>query len=54
MQDTSEAVTAMSVPLLRACSHAFKIVFLVCGSSNKYPSMTITLAFDIRLAKHGS
>lgn len=54
MQETSEAVTATRAPLLRAYSHAFVIVLIVSGSSNRYPSTTNIFVFDIKLAKHGS
>lgn len=54
MQETSDAVTATTAPLLRASSHAFVIVLIVSGSSNRYPSTTSIFVLQTVLAKHGS
>ena len=51
MQETSEAVTATKAPLLRAFRHAFVIVLIVSGSSNRYPSTTSMLVLVTALAK---
>lgn len=54
MQETSDAVTATRVPLWRASSHAFVIVLIVFGSSNKYPSTTSIFVLETMLARDGS
>lgn len=54
MQETSEAVTATRAPLLLASIHAFVIVLIVSGSSNRYPSTTSMFVLETALAKEVS
>lgn len=54
MQEVSEAVTATKAPELLAISHAFVIVLIVSGSSNKYPSTTNMFVLHNALAKEES
>lgn len=54
MQEVSDAVTATKAPELRAISHAFFIVLIVSGTSNRYPSTTNMFVLQIELAKEES